>query len=876
MAINIDTVISYPNPHATQLDVSSLRAFLSGKQALTGQGLINLLKTDPELVHLYSLSAGVGEGYTIEEHTCMVLDSFQREFADRPNVQATLQNARLTPEEFTLFLALHDIGKGRAVQQFFGACPERKELELKYSTEEIMRCCTLLNLPHLVPIFEGLLLDDSIGDFLKKSNPTQLDAGEAARCVEKGAEKCGLKSHDFLAIKTLFHQIDAASYYFVRDRFFKCDKDQTIELGSERFPRYIGYSDANIGKIGQLKVALEASFSPQATATISIADYRPLLKASVWDYSIQDITVLEGILKRIKQAEGSSSTNYIALKEKLVEIRQARLPFRSYVMWKHQNTEFKTDFFGYEKLIQKTDRSEKKQQLLQCVSSPQIEERLQLLSRLTFVHGSNSAALVMMSLMEQPQLQCTGALLAQGIAPMCGELINGVGTKGVNMRSLSVETIRDIGRVKGYSTMCPFDPSRFNQLQNPLLSIIPIGKYELENFAIKLQTWKVKDPMGFQKALAPERPANLLLINALQDRIKSLRSSCFEMEQQLAQDPKRFSHFQESLERTTLVIEDLNTIIATLSSGQDLKSLPTASDISWQDLRKAICIPYSNLSSEDSWNRTAIQLRQLQQWNYTAFAQEILPHREEWLLSLDEERRKSEQPLRHLIAIIDHNFTPEEKQFISDAIDKKLAIDTQIPASLQPLFATMNEIPTFWSSTNFDVSTLKREIGFYRTGSYRWSDIIERTLSAKIRGEEESMLQKMKPIYENELHIIGRNYRYIISALQNDQPTIQIPQDENTRSLITEPIPVIFSSTAVKPKPFLPQLRSEYVVSHPVPLGKGGCDILFTDTPESRERIKAILPVHLNREIEIHLIEELDVGSIPLIHAPDQIDETSL
>ena len=79
------------------------------------------LKQEPELKELYSLFAGVGEGYWVEEHTRMVVESFEKEFMERSDIQMILQRGGLSPQEFILFLALHDIGKGRAVEKIYWA-----------------------------------------------------------------------------------------------------------------------------------------------------------------------------------------------------------------------------------------------------------------------------------------------------------------------------------------------------------------------------------------------------------------------------------------------------------------------------------------------------------------------------------------------------------------------------------------------------------------------------------------------------------------------------------------------------------------------------------------------------------------------------------
>ncbi len=263
-----------------------IHAFLEGRQHLSEQTVIAELKKDHRLAQLFSLFAGVGEGYSVEQHSHMVVDSFIKEFADQPEVQDILRRANLTPEQFVLFLALHDIGKGLAVtifknqpeglnpEQFLlflaqhdirteltvlGFHPmseERKEKELDYTQRAITLLCEELNLQKLNPVFQGLLLDDSIGDLMKTWEPTEADIQTAAESIHTGAATSQLSAEDFLELKILFHKVDAASYDFVRTRFFKHDRTQQVQLGHEMLPKYVGYSDENEGKVKQLKEAL--------------------------------------------------------------------------------------------------------------------------------------------------------------------------------------------------------------------------------------------------------------------------------------------------------------------------------------------------------------------------------------------------------------------------------------------------------------------------------------------------------------------------------------------------------------------------------------------------------------------------------------------
>jgi hypothetical protein len=80
---------------------------------LNAQDLLDLLNQDPLLDEAYRMSAGVGEGYTVLEHTKMVL---QQALEHQHHFEEKIKT-HLPWNYFLLFLALHDIGKGVALKE---------------------------------------------------------------------------------------------------------------------------------------------------------------------------------------------------------------------------------------------------------------------------------------------------------------------------------------------------------------------------------------------------------------------------------------------------------------------------------------------------------------------------------------------------------------------------------------------------------------------------------------------------------------------------------------------------------------------------------------------------------------------------------------
>ena len=89
---------------------------------------------------------------------------------------------------------------------------------------------------------------------------------------------------------------------------------------------------------------------------------------------------------------------------------------------------------------------------------------LSLAENIYWVHGSNSSLLALLPY-TQNKLICTGELLKEGLAPMCGELRRGVAFNGVNQNYLSVETIRNVPLSWKYATTisASFDVKEFNK-----------------------------------------------------------------------------------------------------------------------------------------------------------------------------------------------------------------------------------------------------------------------------------------------------------------------------------------------------------------------------------------------------------------------------
>ncbi len=178
---------------------------------ITSNELIDILSCDEELKTCFSKLAGVREGYTVLEHTKRVL-----ELAQRYRESFSPQVEKLVDWwEFTLFLALHDIGKG--ISKEIHPNPNPKQLELQMSREILEKTMQKLDLsPEKISIFSAMLKYDSLGDYLQ----CDIDIDVIKSHIIEMAEMSKTNPKQFYQIYHSFHIIDAASYPTLQD-FFK-------------------------------------------------------------------------------------------------------------------------------------------------------------------------------------------------------------------------------------------------------------------------------------------------------------------------------------------------------------------------------------------------------------------------------------------------------------------------------------------------------------------------------------------------------------------------------------------------------------------------------------------------------------------------------
>jgi len=183
--------------------------------------LLEQLNEDGFFQVQYAKDAGVVQGYTLFEHTAMVLGQFEKYFAVRPWTGA------VEIDVFRLMLCLHDIGKPIAVER--GDKKLQHGVTLNIIDQAIDEKRVLLT-DRDACVVRALIDGDSIGSLLKG----QRTVDESAAQIKLNAKASGLTLDQFFSLLVKYYQSDAGSYtadaggvealdfLFVQDKIHQC------------------------------------------------------------------------------------------------------------------------------------------------------------------------------------------------------------------------------------------------------------------------------------------------------------------------------------------------------------------------------------------------------------------------------------------------------------------------------------------------------------------------------------------------------------------------------------------------------------------------------------------------------------------------------
>ncbi len=182
-------------------DSSQVRVTLEQLKLLCQEGVyapeLFLKPFEEAFPDVYKESVGVREGYTLKEHTEMVLRQFEKYFSSRE------LPANTDIVFFRILLALHDIGKPEAVKK------GSKDLQHTITQDYIEDVMEALGLQEpQIHIALALLSADPIGKCIQQELPFE-KAVYRIRCMSRQA---GMPALDFFDLLCLLYTVDASSY----------------------------------------------------------------------------------------------------------------------------------------------------------------------------------------------------------------------------------------------------------------------------------------------------------------------------------------------------------------------------------------------------------------------------------------------------------------------------------------------------------------------------------------------------------------------------------------------------------------------------------------------------------------------------------------
>ena len=359
----------------------------------------------PELRALFAADAGVGEGYTIQQHTKMVFDLFEQ----HRSILATVQSPKGVDLErlFPAMLALHDIGKPEAIAK------GTKHLQHQYTLPILEKTLKKMGFGQAeIDLAKNLVRHDTLGD-LATGRISTIDAFEKLNSLAKSS---GMEADEFLKLQQLFFTSDAASYAFVRQQSF-------VQKGNLLVPKSKDFE--TLRKMMEMRGVDD--FSKMTGTQLHSWVAQPLVRKSILGSSTKtrEIGHVPGCCHEKIAFEIPESLKADTLPGAIDKIRQAQQASIDTKLGKayHQIRSSNPQTFSQKSL-------------------EEIIENLDTMLDNNFVHGTSYRTLPGLKRAKQtigsPALLPTGALKEAGLAAGGGELgIGVVGESALNIRKLS-------------------------------------------------------------------------------------------------------------------------------------------------------------------------------------------------------------------------------------------------------------------------------------------------------------------------------------------------------------------------------------------------------------------------------------------------------
>lgn len=178
---------------------------------------------------------------TLKQHTLMVSGQFEKYFANRE------LPANIDKNFFRLFLALHDIGKPKAMKQ------GGRHLQRDYNINILKSTLAELHFSEQeIKVATALLSGDPIGRYLQMG-----DADRSAYQIEKMSKESGIRLDQFFELLLIYYCVDAGSY--TTDAGDSGVLDDLFEFDAEN--NKLKFSASTAEKINKLQELLIQEYS---------------------------------------------------------------------------------------------------------------------------------------------------------------------------------------------------------------------------------------------------------------------------------------------------------------------------------------------------------------------------------------------------------------------------------------------------------------------------------------------------------------------------------------------------------------------------------------------------------------------------------------
>ena len=426
----------------------------------------------PHLRAVYELDAGVFEGYSVLEHSQMVVE---RAIWYREEIEPRLPES-LPFDRFILFLALHDAGKGVGHREV--AAQFKTPMNLKRAECDATILLMEINQNVLgitdeeLGLFRAMVEHDTIGTYLKN----EIGFSAALDRLSQGAIKAKIELSDFVTLMDLYHRCDAGAYPRLEVLLF--DYFDRKEEGREKIQSLVDH--ARMIETGSTVLQSVECFT-QSSAFKMIETYQRELHVYARFVNLHLLLdddaeeMIEAIILKMQslfQTAGVKSLFLTTAQSEEVDLatfyREAYLEKAEWILSSLAIavSQLRRDFIV---------RFRKK------------TLGLEPLHMVRWLHGTSALMLPMLSYSAK-SLMCTGTLMKNGIWPLTGEQKWGCGVGGISMSSLSGVAIERGSKAIIYATkMHPtFDLEEGKKVIESYLS----QKYESYEEAIVTRLFK--------------------------------------------------------------------------------------------------------------------------------------------------------------------------------------------------------------------------------------------------------------------------------------------------------------------------------------------------------------------------------------------------